>query len=117
VRWRDLQRRRRASLARGLLLLELPAPDRYGVLDHRGCTEQGTHGAGRHTRLVQDCQRGLSEHNGAAVLLGLRVADIQHDRVDAGSGLPEGRVDRRYIVVRTDGRDLDALGAAVGAAL
>jgi len=30
----------------------------------------------RHTRLVQDCQRGLSEHNGAAVLLGLRLEAV-----------------------------------------
>jgi hypothetical protein len=53
-------------------------------------------------------ERGLREHNGAALLLGLRLADIQHDRVDAGSGLPEGGDDLGHILVRTDGRDLDS---------
>ena len=66
--------------------------------------------------VVQDRQRGLRQHHGAAVLLNVRVADIQHDRVDAGSGVPEGGHDRRHVLVRTDSRDLDALGAAVGAA-
>ena len=107
----------REPAAQGVCYCATASASRHGVLGDRRRTEQGAHISGQHTHLIQDCRRGLPEHNAATVLLGLRITDIQHDRVDAGSGHPESRDDRRSILVRTDGRDLDALGAALGTAL
>jgi hypothetical protein len=69
--------------------------------------------------MKHDSSGGSESTTRAAVLLGLRIAAVQHDPLFStiesmsGSGLHEGGNDRRYVLGRTDGRDLDALGAGV----
>ena len=68
---------------------------------------------GEHARLVRYDRGGPRRGHAAELLLGVRLAGLQHRLGDAGGDLHQGRFARRRLMAPAGSRGVDELGAAL----